>query len=417
MENCSKSCLEDCNCGVASYDSTYCSKQQLPLRYLRNISFISNDYYDTDKKTIFFKVGKIKSLNLTRHVNEQKVPKVVSVGWYKKDWCIALVILFSCTGFAISGFYMFRIRELRYIRLREQNGILGVTNEKPTLRVFSCNDLKRATNGFKHEIGKGGFGTVYKGALNKGREVVAVKMLKKPELDDNEREFRTELRTIGRTNHRNLVRLLGFCLEKSKRLLVYEYISNGYLADLIFNEAVRRPDWDERVRIAIDVARGVLYLHEECKDPIIHCDIKPQNILMDDSGTAKICDFGLAKLLMADHTRTLTRLRGTLGYVAPEWQKINNPISVKADVYSYGIVLMEIVCCRKMYDPVNVSDPEEIVLSSWVYKCFAARELHKLVTDDEEVNIKTFENMVKVWNYHFFKPAITVDLLTDFVYS
>ena len=163
---------------------------------------------------------------------------------------------------------------------------------------------------------------------------VAVKRLEKL-VEEGEREYRAEMRAIGRTHHRNLVRLLGFCVKDTKRLLVYEYMSNGYLANLLFR-AIWHPDWSDRLRIALDVARGILYLHEECEAPIIYCDIKPQNIVMDDSWTGKICDFGLVKFLMPDQTRTFIGARGTRGYVAPEWHK-NIPISVKADVYSFGI--------------------------------------------------------------------------------
>ena len=121
------------------------------------------------------------------------------------------------------------------------------------------------------------------------------------------------MQVIGKTHHKNLVRLLGYCAEgKSERLLVYEYMSNGTLADRLF-KSERLPDWSERVQIALDVARGILYLHEECETPIIHCDIKPQNILMDDFWTAKISDFGLAKLLNPEQTKTFTMVRGTRG--------------------------------------------------------------------------------------------------------
>ena len=197
----------------------------------------------------------------------------------------------------------------------------------------------------------------------KVKKLVAVKRLEKL-VEEGEKEFQAEMRAIGRTHHKNLVQLLGYCAEGSKRLLNYEYMSNGSLADVLF-KGIRRPDWDERVRIALDVARGILYLHEECKAPIIHCDIKPSNILMDDFWTAKISDFVWAKLLMPDQTRTFKMVKGTRGYMAPEWQK-NTPISMKADVYSYGLVLLEIVCCRRNMD-VNASIPEEIVFSTWVY--------------------------------------------------
>ena len=380
MEECRSSCLEDCNCGAALFKDNYCQKQQFPLRY------VSRD--KKDGYTAFLKLGlhPIKPL-----------PPVVSntVVITSKIAKLQIVLLtsgftiLSCLALATFGRFILKIRVLNYKRML-RNGNLGLPEEL-TLRLFTYAELKRATNGFKEELGKGSFGAVYKGALDKGKKLVAVKRLEKL-VEEGEREFRAEMRAIGRTHHRNLVRLLGFCTEESKRLLVYEYMSNGSLADLLFG-ATWRLDWNERLRIALDVSRGILYLHEECEAPIIHCDIKPQNILMDDCWNAKISDFGLAKFLMPDQTRTFTGVRGTRGYVAPEWHK-NIPISVKADVYSYGIVLLEIVCCRKNID-VNASAAEEIVLSSWAYKCFATRDLYKLVIG-EEVDMMSLEKMVKV---------------------
>ncbi|KAL6223101.1 hypothetical protein ACLB2K_006494 [Fragaria x ananassa] len=390
-EECGRSCLEDCNCGAALFQDGYCTKQNLPLQYVRR---------DIDESTIaFFRVGMItstESYNQTDQFPTMVNPFTEVDSTSKKLLVQVLVItlgfiIFICVALAISGFYIFKIRVLHYKRLTEVNGNLELADEELTLRVFSYNELKRATNGFKQELGKGSFGAVYKGALNKGKKLIAVKRLEKL-VEEGEREFRAEMQAIGRTHHKNLVRLLGYSAEESKRLLVYEYMSNGSLADLLFR-AEWHPAWDERVRIAGDVARGLLYLHEECKSPIIHCDIKPQNILMDESWNAKIADFGLAKLLMPDQTRTFTGIRGTRGYLAPEWQK-NTPISVKADIYSFGVLLLELVCCRRNVD-VSVR-AEEIVLSTWVYKCFVSRALHKLIVGGEEVNKKSLENMVKV---------------------
>lgn len=231
-------------------------------------------------------------------------------------------------------------------------------------------------------------GTVFKGVLS--NKFIAVKRLDNI-VEDGEREFQTEVRAIGRIHHKNLVRLLGFCEDGSHKLLVYECMSNGSLADLIFRPE-SCPSWDERVRITLDIARGILYLHKECEAPIIHCDIKPQNILMDASCSAKLSDFGLAKLMKPDQTKTFTGIRGTRGYVAPEWHR-NLPITVKADVYSFGVVLLEIICCRRNLERDAPGD--EIILSDWVYNCFKAKDLIKL-KNEEEVDTSLLERMVMV---------------------
>ncbi|KAL7162347.1 hypothetical protein ACSBR2_042764 [Camellia fascicularis] len=234
-------------------------------------------------------------------------------------------------------------------------------------------------------MGKGSFGTVYKGTLVSGggnKNIVAVKRLENivKEEGDMEFQFQIEVTAIGRTHHRNLVRLLGFCVEGRRKHLVYEYMNNGSLADVLFkDDTSRHPSWKERVKIALDIARGILYPHEECEACIVHCGIKPQNILMDDSWTAKISDFGLSKHLMRNHMNS--------SYLAPEWQQQRckqDLISVKADIYSFGIVLLEIICSRRNIE-VNVSNEDEMILSTWAYKCFVGGELHKLLVGVEEM--------------------------------
>ena len=137
-------------------------------------------------------------------------------------------------------------------------------------------------------------------------------------------------RTVSMTHHRNLVRLIGFCDEGPHKLLVYEFMSNGTLASFLFG--CSKPDWKLRTQMAFGIARGLMYLYEECSTQIIYSDVKPQNVLLDDSLTARISDFGLAKLLMSNQSRTLTTIRGTKGYVAPEWFR-SEPITAKLDVY------------------------------------------------------------------------------------
>ena len=160
--------------------------------------------------------------------------------------------------------------------------------------------------------------------------------------------FLNDITTIARTHHRNLVKLIGFCINGSGKLPVYEYISNGSLASFLFNDEkhISRRD---TLKIALDIARGVLYLHEECEVRIIHCNINPRNILMEGAWTAKISDFGLARLLKSDHSRMRKEDDGTSKYLTPEWQK-DAPVSVKLDIYSFGMVLLEIVCRRSSID-------------------------------------------------------------------
>ncbi|XVF69713.1 hypothetical protein PTKIN_Ptkin11bG0104300 [Pterospermum kingtungense] len=164
------------------------------------------------------------------------------------------------------------------------------------------------------------------------------------------------------------------------RLLVYEYLSNGTLANFLFGDS--RPSWSQRTQIAFGIARGLLYLHEECSTQIIHCDIKPQNILLDEHYNAKISDFGLAKLLLLNQSHTNTAIRGTKGYVAPEWFR-NLPITVKVDVYSFGVLLLELTCCRRSVDVEN-SVEERAILTDWAYDCYCEGRLDALVEHDTD---------------------------------
>ncbi|XP_008232102.1 PREDICTED: G-type lectin S-receptor-like serine/threonine-protein kinase RLK1 [Prunus mume] len=340
-DDCIQGCLEDCNCEAALFDGINCRKQRLPLRYGRR------DAGTSDRALI--KVGV--------PTKPDTDPRIVQPGSKKKGRTHILIIGLSFTAFGsilllISVIVLWNHNVWVYKRMSAVNGDLEL-NESVAPRRYAYEELEKMTNNFKEELGRGASSTVYKGLILGTQKPVAVKRLEKVAAE-GETEFQTEIRVIGRTHHKNLVRLLGYCLDGAKKLLVYEYMSNGSLADVLFTRE-RQPFWEERMGIARNIARGFLYLHEECDTQIIHCDIKPQNILLDEFMCPKISDFGLAKLLKADQTRTTTGIRGTKGYVAPEWHR-KMPITVKTDVYSFGIVLLEIICCRRN---VDWSLPEE----------------------------------------------------------
>ncbi|XP_039684655.1 G-type lectin S-receptor-like serine/threonine-protein kinase RLK1, partial [Medicago truncatula] len=273
---------------------------------------------------------------------------------------------------------------------------------KSNLCCFTYEELEEATNGFDKELGRGAFGIVYEGVINNDTDSktrVAVQKLNSFLLDQAHREFRNELNSIGLTHHKNLVRLLGFCECRSERLLVYEYMSNGTLASFLFNadDEKQKPSWKLRLELAIGIARGLVYLHEECITRIIHCDIKPQNILLDDYFNARISDFGLAKLLNMNQSKTNTGIRGTKGYVALEWFK-NMPITAKVDVYSYGVVLLEIISCRKCVEEMDEEDEDKAILTDWAYDCYKYGALGALVEGDNEAleDKENLEKLVKI---------------------
>ncbi|KAG6589869.1 putative receptor-like protein kinase, partial [Cucurbita argyrosperma subsp. sororia] len=233
-------------------------------------------------------------------------------------------------------------RELRieYSFLRKVAGV-------PT--KFKYKELEEATDYFRALIGQGSSGSVFKGVLKDGT-AVAVKRIEGE--NRGEKEFRAEVSAIASAQHVNLVRLIGYCINSSgPRFLVYEFVSNGSLDCWIFPKKPRhknrnRPGgclaWDMRYRVAIDVAKALAYLHHDCRSRILHLDVKPENILVDENYRAIVSDFGLSKLMGKDESRIMISMRGTKGYLAPEWL-LENGISEKSDIYSYGMVLLELV--------------------------------------------------------------------------
>ncbi|KAI3696113.1 hypothetical protein L1987_79122 [Smallanthus sonchifolius] len=285
------------------------------------------------------------------------------------------VILTSTIGsvlflLGVIGFLVYIIRKQRRDAQMEEESI-GEVPGMPTR--FSYEELKTATENFNRKLGEGGFGAVFEGTLEDSSKI-AVKCLEG--LGQVNKSFLAEVQSIGSIHHVYLVRLRGFGAWKSQRFLVYEFMSNGSLDRWIYHgKREHILEWECRKKIILDVAKGLAYLHDDCRQKIIHLDIKPQNILLDSDFNAKVSDFGLSKLIDRNQTQVMTTMRGTPGYLAPEW--LRSVITEKVDVYSFGIVLLEMLCGRKNFDR---SQPEE----SWhllgvLKKCWEQETLLDMV--------------------------------------
>ncbi|GKV25676.1 hypothetical protein SLEP1_g35076 [Rubroshorea leprosula] len=245
--------------------------------------------------------------------------------------------------------------------LQKQNNFMPIK--------YSYSEIKKMTRGFKDKLGEGGYGLVFKGKLQSGN-LVAVKLMSKSKA--NGQDFINEVATIGRVHHVNVLRLIGFCVEGSKQALVYDFMPNGSLDKIIFSsENSTALTWQRTFEIALGVARGIEYLHRGCEMHILHFDIKPHNILLDENFNPKVSDFGLAKLYPIDDSIvSLTVARGTLGYMAPElFYKNIGGISYKADVYSFGMLLMEMVGRRKNLNAF-VDQSSQIYFPKWICERF-----------------------------------------------
>ncbi|MCO5574348.1 hypothetical protein L7F22_028131 [Adiantum nelumboides] len=264
----------------------------------------------------------------------------------------ALLILVVCS----CCFVKYRRRQKQRHKQIEDEELRDILPLLPTR--FSYKELQDATNSFGKLLGAGGCGTVYAGALLDGRKV-AVKVLQSSLFSGQSKQFLAEVATVGRTNHLNVVRLVGFCWEVSHRLLVYEFVERGSLDRWLFGKAgsgigpsTGLPaflDWQTRYNVVLGIARGLSYLHEECVQPVLHFDIKPQNILLDEAFVAKLADFGMSRLMQGGESNVVTGVRGTPGYIAPEWLA-HGAVSKKSDVYSMGMVFLEIIGGRKNVD-------------------------------------------------------------------
>ncbi|XXG70292.1 hypothetical protein AAC387_Pa06g3082 [Persea americana] len=258
----------------------------------------------------------------------------------------------------------------RYIRHQQITSLKVVPG---SLVSFSYRELQIITKNFSEKLGRGSFGSVFKGSLPDSTSV-AVKKLEG--LKQGEKQFRAEVSTIGVIQHINLIRLHGFCSQGMNRMLVYDYMPNSSLDTHLFEKNSDTIDWNIRYQIALGTARGLAYLHEKCRDCIIHCDIKPENVLLDATFCPKVADFGMAKLIGREQSRVLTSIRGTIGYLAPEWIS-GVAITSKADVYSFGMMLFEIISGKR--NSKKLGDEEFDFFPCWAVGKIAKGELLALL--------------------------------------
>ncbi|KAF8658995.1 hypothetical protein HU200_058837 [Digitaria exilis] len=292
--------------------------------------------------------------------------------------CLAFLLLITVAG----GLVAYKV----ITRNRERQRLLG-----SSVRAFGWKELYQATNGFEKLLGKGSFGEVYQGMIRSPQpHLIAVKKLVDSN-EYNEQEFANEVQSIGQIHHRNLVRMIGYCKQGKHRMVVFEFMPGGSLRSFLFKPQKHRPPWRWRAEAALSIARGLEYLHDGCSAPIIHCDIKPDNILLDEHGVPRITDFGISKLLGNHQVHTtVTHIRGPEGTSRP---------SGSAATPAFSVVLLEMICCRKCQDPVTAGvpegdDDETVTLFGWSAQLVRARRTEVMV--DGDLDIDTVEDMERV---------------------
>ncbi|KAK2399378.1 rust resistance kinase Lr10 [Trifolium repens] len=315
-------------------------------------------------------------------------------------------IILSAVGVIIGStmlvllFTIFKI--YHYIKMnkedhkRIENFLKDYRASKPTR--FSYADLKRITHNFKDKLGEGAHGAVYKGKLS-NEILVAVKILNNAEGDG--KEFINEVGTMGKIHHLNVVRLLGFCADGFHRALVYDFFPNGSLEKFIspLNNKDNFLGWDKLEQIALGIANGIEYLHQGCDQRILHFDINPHNVLIDDNFTPKITDFGLAKICSKNQSIvSMTTAKGTLGYMAPEVFSRNfGNVSYKSDIYSYGMLLLEMVGGRKNTKTTSGEENVQIEYPEWIHNLLEGGDIQIPIDEEGDFRIAKKLATVGLW--------------------
>ncbi|XP_047339853.1 G-type lectin S-receptor-like serine/threonine-protein kinase SD2-5 [Impatiens glandulifera] len=387
LQDCKLACLRNCSCKALVYSHYY---------YSHNGDYFDDQYFGKVYPCLLInEVFSLKAIDVdSQSIHISLFLKVQEqVSYPQKSLrratstaasIIAGTIITICLLLSIFFFVYKRRKMVKKAIEHHLPQLSGLTTR------FSYDQLKSITCNFSTKLGEGGFGSVFEGTLSNGIKV-AVKSL--DGFDQLKKSFLAEVETIGNIHHVNLVKLIGYCAEDSYTLLIYEYMSNGSLDKWIFykNQEVRL-NWELRKKIIIDIAKGLAYLHEDCRQKILHLDIKPQNILLDENFNAKISDFGLAKLVEKDHSQIITALRGTPGYIAPEWLSLN--ITEKVDVYSFGVVVMEILCGRPNLDRSQIEDNKHLL---GMFKRMGEEgRLQDLIDKDDLEMQSNIEEVVKI---------------------
>ncbi|KAF1889786.1 hypothetical protein Lal_00025115 [Lupinus albus] len=262
--------------------------------------------------------------------------------------------------------------------------------------VISIQVLRNVTDNFseKNILGQGGFGTVYKGELHDGTRIAVKRMECSIITGKGATEFKSEIAVLTKVRHRHLVALLGYCLDGNEKLLVYEYMPQGALSSHLFNwseEGLKPLEWTRRLTIALDVARGVEYLHGLAHQSFIHRDLKPSNILLGDDMRAKVADFGLVRLAPEGKASIETRIAGTFGYLAPEYA-VTGRVTTKVDVFSFGVILMEVITGRKALDDTQPEDSMHLV--TWFRRMYIHKDsFRKAIDPTLELNEETLASI------------------------
>ncbi|XP_044947410.1 putative receptor protein kinase ZmPK1 isoform X2 [Hordeum vulgare subsp. vulgare] len=357
FEACRNSCINDCTCkgfqyqqGTGScypkallFNGKSCATRSVRTIYLKIPARLNVSDTPIPQSNVLDPAPPRLDCNQMSRGIRYPFPDLHKTGDEELNWLyfysfIVAIFVFEVSFITFAWFFVLR-RELRPSEMwAAEEGYRVMTSH---FRRYSYRELVEATRKFRVELGRGSSGTVYKGVLEDERPV-AVKKLEN--VSRGKEEFQAELSVIGRIYHMNLARIWGVCSEGSHRLLVCEYVENGSLANILFNDQKAIVlDWKQRFNIALGIAKGLAYLHHECLEWVIHCDVKPENILLDTNFEPKITDFGLTKLLnRGGATQNMSQVRGTIGYIAPEWVS-SLPITAKVDVYSYGVVLLELL--------------------------------------------------------------------------